>query len=176
MLLLVGLVAAACGGKSLTLTEYSEQVADLIVGMDARVDAHAEELFSGTPTLDSTRAYLAVRVDEYEGLVDAIDDIDPPEQVVDLHTTLSDVLEKLLVTETARAEFAATLTADDQLNLVWEGAEAQAVDAAEREAIVLCYAAQERIDDTRERSEFDVPWMPAEMKEIVRVTFGCPEG
>lgn len=170
------LVLGACGADSLTLSEYSSEIAELINGVDGRLDAHADELFSSPASVEATRAYLEDRVAGYNELVDGVDTLNPPEEAADLHAALGEILGRLLIAEEARAAFAATVDSIDDLDQVWEGAEAQVVREAEQEAILLCYAAQDRIDETEEREDLaDVPWIPSEMKEVVRVAFDCPE-
>jgi hypothetical protein len=60
------------------------------------------------------------------------------------------------------------------IDAIWETPEGVAARAADDQAIALCRAAEAEINSTEERSAFeDVPWIPPEMKEIVRVAFGC---
>jgi hypothetical protein len=60
------------------------------------------------------------------------------------------------------------------MKLIWDTPEGVAARAADERAIVLCDAAQETLDSTDSRSELEgVPWIPPEMKRIVRVAFGC---
>jgi hypothetical protein len=143
--------------------------------LDSRLDAQAEKYFSGPPSVDGAREYLRVRVDGYRDVVAGIDSIDPPEQVIELHETFREIMGNLLVAEEVRAEFADTVTSTIELGSVWEGREAQAIRAVQEEAIVLCYAAQAYFDETERREILtDVPWMPSELKEVVRVALDCP--
>lgn len=173
---LCALVFSACGGDSLSLSEYSSEVSTLIGRVDGRLDAHSEELGAAPPTVAATRAYLVDRVNGYHELVDGIGALDAPDQVAELHAALQEIMGTLLAAEEARADFAATVDSAEGLTQVWEGPESQAVRAAELQAIELCSAAQDQIDDTESREGLgDVVWIPAEMKEVVRVSFGCPE-
>lgn len=174
--LLVVVVLAACGRGALSLPEYSHEVDVLLATVDSRLDAHAAELATAPPDVERTRVYLADRVAGYEELRDGLAGIDPPDQIADLHSELRHLVEKLLAAEEARSAFAARIESVDDLDLVWEGPEAQLVTAAQREAIQLCYAAQEFVDATEAREDLaDLPWIPEELKEVVRVAFGCPE-
>jgi len=169
-------VLAACGGSSLTLAEYSSQTAAVLGRVDSRLDAHAEDFFSSPASLEGTLAYLEDRVGGYHELVDGINELNPPEQVADLHEALQEILEKLLETETVRLAFAGTITSVADLDQVWEGPEAQAVREAELEAIAICFAAQAQVDATADREAFaDTPWIPPEMREVVVAAFGCPK-
>ena len=51
------LLLSACGGASLSLSEYSDEVAALIIGVDGRLDAHAELTFSAAEL--TTLGYLS---------------------------------------------------------------------------------------------------------------------
>ncbi len=148
--LVVVVLVAACGGGTLSLSEYSNNVDEVLTKVDSRLDAHAAELFAGAPNVERTRAYLADRVAGYEEMTEALAGLNPPEQIADLHATLRELTDKLLATEKARAAFAETVESVDDLDQVWEGPEAQAVTAVEREAIRLCYAAQELVDETED--------------------------
>lgn len=157
------------------MSEYSVEVAALIETLDSRLDAEAEEYFSGSPSVEGARDYVRIRVDGYRELVEGIEALSPPEEIADLHATFQEIMAKLLVAEEHRALFAETVTSADELDLVWEGPEAQAIRAAEEEAMVLCYAAQSQFDATEQREGLaDVPWMPPELKEVVRVALNCP--
>ena len=160
----------------MTLSEYSNEAAALIERVDSRLDERHAQFVAAPPSVEGTQAYLAERVAGYHELVDGFDDLDPPEQVAELHAAVENIFGELLAAEQARASFAATVVSSDTLDQVWEGPEAQAVRAAELQAITLCYAAQDQIDETQERAAVgDVPWMPPDLKEVVRVSFDCPE-
>ncbi len=169
------LTLAACGGGTQTLSEYSEEVSNLILTLDFELDTKAAEYFEIAPDVEGAKEYFRARVDGYSGIVDDVADLRPPDEVVELHDTLQEILDRLLETEEVRTAFVETISDVADLDLAWEGPEAQAVLDAERQAIVLCYAAQERFDATAEREGLqNVPWMPQEMKEVVRVALNCP--
>ncbi len=166
----------ACGADTLSLSEYSDRVATVITRVDGRLDAHAERLAAAAPDVEATQAFFEDRVAGYQELVDSIDALEPPEEVVDLHAALQEILGSLLTAEEARAVFADTVSSVEELDQVWVGPQAQAVRAAELQAIELCYAAQGQIDATEDREAFgDLPWIPSQLQEVVRVSFNCPE-
>lgn len=174
--LLIAVAMVGCGGGSLSLSEYSHEVDALLTKVDSRLDEHAAELFAAPLDVALTRVYLADRVAGYEELIDGLEAMDPPDQMADLHSSLRELTERLLAAEAARAAFAETIESVDDLDLVWDGPQARAVTASESEAIQLCYAAQKFVDGTDARDEFvDLPWIPLELKEVVRVAFDCPE-
>ena len=55
--------------------------------------------------------------------------------------------------------------------------EGRASQAVLEDVYDFCRASQEEFDATsaREKAQ-DAAWLPAEMREIVRVAFGCPPG
>ena len=166
---------AACGGGTLTLSEYSADVAKLVETLDSRLDAEAEKYYSESPSVEGLRSYLAIRVDAYRNVVDEINATDPPNQVEDLHQTFAEITGNLLTAEEERAAFADTVDSVEALPLVWDGPESDAVRAAEADAIVLCRAAQAEFDATEQREAFaKVPWMPSELKEVVSIALDCP--
>jgi hypothetical protein len=169
------LVVAGCGGGPLSLSEYSSEVTALIETLDGRLDAEAEEYFSQPPSIEGLQAYLEIRVDGYRRAVDGLDAIQPSQEVEQLHATFAQIMGDLLVAEEARADFADTITSVDDLQPVWDGPASQAVTAAEDKAIVLCYAAQSTFDATQERDLLsEVPWMPADLKDVINVALNCP--
>ena len=173
---LSALLFSACGGGSLSLSEYSEEVAELLRRVDSRLDAQAEQLLASPPDVAATQALVDDIVAGAHEIVDGIDALEPPEEVAELHAALLEILVPLLSAQEAWAAFAKTVTTIEELDQVWEGPEAQAVQAAGLEAVDLCYAAQDHIDATRDREALeDVPWIPVELKEVVRVSFNCGE-
>ena len=75
------------------------------------------------------------------------------------------------------AELAARVLAMDSpvgIEEIWETTEGQAARAADADAVALCRAAQAEFDSTKERAALEgVPWIPADLKQVVRVAFGC---
>ena len=176
MFAIVGfMVLGACGGSRLTLSEYSTEVSALVGALDSRLDAEGAAYFSGPASVEGAREYLAIRVDGYRNAVEGIEAINPPEEVEDLHDTFAEILGSILAAEEARAAVGDSIDSVEELPRVWDGPESDAVRAAEEDAIVLCYAAQAHFDATEQRDAFtEVPWMPGELKEVIRVALDCP--
>jgi hypothetical protein len=56
-----------------------------------------------------------------------------------------------------------------------ETPEGQAADAVLEEVFAFCRASQAEFDATEVREALeDAAWVPSEMKEVVKVAFGCP--
>ncbi len=178
-LALIGLwlvaLLAACGESGLSLSEYADEADRLVNQVDGRLDAEAAAHFAQEPTVEGTRRYLSVRVDEYAEFLEGLENLDPPEEAQSLHEAFVEIVSGLLVAEEARADRAAAIDSVDEIDHVWTGAESGAVLALEQKAIALCNAAQSQFDATEDREPFTGNyWVPAELKDIVQVALDCP--
>ena len=65
-------------------------------------------------------------------------------------------------------------TIDDHWQWV-DTPEGRAADAVLEEVYEFCRSSQAEYDATRDRESLnDLPWVPSEMREVVKVAFGCP--
>lgn len=169
------LVAAACGG-SLTLTEYAEQVESLVVALNAEMESLDTERDSRGPSVEGEIDYWESRVAARQRFRDGISALDPPAEVADLHNTAVDVMVRLTAAEEAVAAQAQNLQDLTGIAVLWASAEVAVWKAVDEESQTICLVAQRELDRTAERAELEgVAWIPPEMKETVRVAFGCPE-
>lgn len=163
---------AACGGGS-TLGEYAEELESLVATMNAQLDQLDEEA-KGTQDLETVKSYARERVDARSDFLADLRDLDPPDDVAELHVVAVGIMERLTAAESALADRVMRMDSIDGIDSIWETPEGIAARTADDEAISLCLAAQTEFDDTADRSQLeDVPWIPAEMKEVVVVVFGC---
>jgi len=169
------LAATGCGGEP-SLTEYVEQVNAAIAQGMSRYEviiagpqggvlvAEGEDLYDFTP--QDLQAGLEQVAEIQDEIMAIVDDIEPPEQVAELHALFFRVLP---VGElAARAGTAAT----------WEELSESPEMAAYRDALVadrqVCADFQAKLDATEARGVFeDTPWIPGEFKEIVDSAIGC---
>jgi len=94
---------------------------------------------------------------------------------VDLHEIVVELFDRLNTAEEALAARVATMEAGIGAEAWWNTPEGRAAAAVDGEVTAICYVAQGAFDKTQDRSAFaDMPWIPPEMKEAVRVAFGCP--
>jgi hypothetical protein len=157
----------------MSLPEYAKEVEALVTTMNARFDGLDTE-FSDAGDLDdikeSARQWIEARTEFLSGMKQ----LDAPEAVADLHDEAVTIMGRVVESESAFSEMIQNLDSDSDRDSLWDTPEGVAARAADARAIVLCDAAQETLDSTDSRSELEgVPWIPAEMKEIVRVAFGC---
>jgi hypothetical protein len=163
-------VVTACGGGSLSLTEYSELLQSAIFDMTDEFDAIEAQWASATTVEDGKEVLdraVAIRTD----LQNSLTDVNPPEALADLHEYLVEQHGRVLAVMAAwdvRAETAGSL---DELK---ESSEALAYWELDAEMRPLCLEFQSRLDATGEREIFaEVPWVPGEMKEVVSLVLGC---
>jgi len=176
--LAVGLVLAlsGCGTGEMSLTEYVERInaienqasqrgAELVAGAVQVGDLTPQDVQAG---LEQARA---IRLD----IKEATDDIEPPEQIAELHHLIFDWHTEFITVEEAlanRAGAAADTAAD------WEALSKSREMAAYRTAIAdgkqVCNDFQAKLDATADRGVFaDMPWVPSEMTEVVEAVLGC---
>jgi hypothetical protein len=168
---LVVLVLQACASDP-SLTVYAEEAESLITAMNARLDELEAEI-EDTEDLDEIKWYARERVIARNVFLGGFDTLDPPGDLDEFHATALDILNRLVEAETALADRAEAAEPGGSIGALWDTPEGIAARAADEEAVALCLAAEARLDTT-ERAEFEgVPWIPAEMKEIVFVAFGC---
>ena len=183
---LFGTMLSGCGGGEMTMTEYVEAVDAIFTRGMARYEtivASPEGLVlivgqgehlglddRGMELTDFTPEDLHIALEKVADIQDealaAAADIDPPEQIEELHALY---FRALPIRELAAR--AATAGDWDELSASPEMAAYRAALAADNE---VCEEFQARLDATADRGAFtDVPWMPGELAEIVEYALGC---
>lgn len=169
---MAGLLLQACGSDA-SLTVYAEGAETLVTTMNARMDELDAEI-EGSDDLDQIKWYARERVLARNTFLDGLNTLNPPDDLAEFHDTALDIIGRLVDAETALAERVEAIGPGGSTGAMWETPEGIAARAADEKAIILCLAAQAELDTTDDRAELeDVPWIPAEMKETVRVAFGC---
>jgi len=174
--LCVTLLLSGCGGGEMSLTEYTERINAAEVRASEQGQELAdktEEIVDFTPqdlqaVLEQARV-IRIEVDE------AVDQIEPPEQISDIHNLIFDWHEEFITIEEALAVRAGTTphTAAGWMELS-DSPEMAAYREAIAEGKQVCVDFQSRLDATEERGVFtDTPWIPGEMKEVVERVLGC---
>jgi hypothetical protein len=169
------LVIAACGGGRLTLQEYGAQAEDLVWDVTVTIDTLDADVAAYAATATGTQTYWKERLQAREDFLAGLRNLDPPETAVDLHTVVVELFDRLNTAERALAVRVATLEPGVGAGAWWDTPEGQVARAVDQEVSTICHVAQEEFDRTEGRSVFaDLTWIPAEMKEVVRVAFNCP--
>ena len=172
-LVLASLVAASACSSGPGLAEYAEEVEALLATMNARIDQLDGEV-EREQSLEGVKNYAQERVEARSEFLAGLRDLDPPDEVADLHDAAIGIIGRLTAAEAALADRVMSMESIDGVDSIWSTPEGIVARTADDKTIELCLAAQSEFDDTADRSEFrDVPWIPSEMKEVVVVVFGC---
>jgi hypothetical protein len=168
------LVVVACGGGTLTLSEYAAQGTAVVTVMEERIAALDVEWDSGTPTVERARSYWDRRIDARVESLEGLQDLNPPDSISELHATGMGLYERLIAAEEALAARVASFETATEREEWWNTAEAQTVTAVNDEVDAFCRVFQAMYDATVERLVFsDSQWIPPEMKEVVQIDIGC---
>jgi len=172
LLPLVLVLAAGCSSGP-TTAEYAEDVEALVTTMHLHLDRLDSEL-EGTSNLEQIQSYALERVSARSDFVDGLRSLEPPADLESFHETALEIMERLTDAESAMADRVMRWESSDDIEAIWDTPEGLAARAADGQAVAMCLAAQEEFDQTAERAELeDVPWVPAEMKAVILVAFGC---
>jgi hypothetical protein len=172
----LALVAAACGGGSLSLSEYNVQGTALVTVMEQRIYALDAEWDSQTQTVDRARSYWVRRVEARVEALEGLQALKPPDEIAELHETGLGLFSRLTAAEEALANRVASFETVTERDQWWDTTAGRAVRAADEEIDAFCHVFQAAYDATIERIVLsDVPWIPSEMKEIVQIDIGCRE-
>ena len=168
-------MVAACGGGNLTLPEYAAEAERLVAAMEAGFESIDADWESGAATVDRARSYWDRRMEIRVEFLEGVRALDPPDDVADLHDTAIDIFTRMTDADRARA---ARVDTFETMTSHWDWVdtpEGRASDAVLQEVFAFCSTSQSEFDETRARESFeDVPWIPSEMQEVVKVAFGCP--
>ena len=173
----LGILVAACGGGDrLTLVEYAGQVEGVVASMEADFVALDREWESQPPSLEGARSYFDRRLEIREDFLDAIEGLDPPSEVGNMHETSVDLFSRITDADVALAERV------DQYETVTEHRqwrdtpEAQASLRVLEEVYAFCRESQAAFDATQDPQLVQgSAWVRPEVREVVAVAFGCPE-
>lgn len=171
----VVLALAACGSEPLTVTEYAEAV-EVYVGEMGASFAEIDSSWESEPaSLERALVYWESRLEIRDDFLAKINTLHPPDEIAGSHAAALDVFERITAADQALAARVAeyeTITDHEQWLDTPEGVASLAVL---EDVYAFCRLSQEEFDATNERQGLsDAPWLPTEMKETVKVAFGCP--
>lgn len=169
------MILTACGGGSLSVSEYAAEAERLVAVMEADFESLDNGWESQAPSVEGARRYWAGRLKVRADFLEGVRDLDPPDAVAEQHVAALDVFGRITAADEALADRVATLeTITDHWQWV-DTPEGQRAEAVLEEVFAFCRASQAEFDATEEREALvDVPWLPSEMTEVVSVAFGCP--
>ena len=167
----------ACSGGSLAPAEYAEQAESLVAEMQAQFAAIDSAWESEVPTVEGAQNYWEQRLEIRAEFLDGVQSLKPSEGIAGQHAAALDVFERITAADEALADRVATF---DSVTEHWQWVdtpEGQAAEAVLEDVFEFCRASQEEYDATAGREDLEeVPWVPPEMKEAIKVAFGCPPG
>ena len=167
----------ACGSDEMSLTEYVEQVNEAAAQAGERATELTEQgVLAGDITPQQVedglmQALATIRIP----LQEAVDAMQPPEQVAAMHSLLWGWHADFITVETALAErFGATPDTEAGWTELSDSQEMVAYRAAIEDGKQVCIDFQAQLDETEERGAFeDVAWLPGELSEVVNAALGC---
>ena len=172
MLVVAALLVPACATE-VSLSDYAAQVEAHVATMNSRIDELDAELEGTQDDLALTQWYATERVAARRAFLDGFAALDPPEAAVDLHNAALDVMGRLTEAEALLAERVLAMESLADVDDIWETPEGIAARAADQDAIALCEAAEQQLDTGERLDSGDSVWVPAELKEVIQVAFGC---
>ncbi len=171
----LAVVLAGCGGGSLTVSEYAAQVEELVAVMEAHFESLDAEWESQVPSLEGALSYWDRRLAIRAEFLEDVRALAAPDEIADLHAAALDVFSRITAADEALAARVAQFDTVTEHRQWLDTPEGQASLAVLEEVYAFCRTSQGEFDATDERESLtDVPWIPAEMKAVVKVAFGCP--
>jgi len=163
-------VSTACGGGALSLTEYTERVQSLGYTMLADFD-ELETQWASATTVEEGQIVLNRAVTIRTDLQNGLTDLNPPEVFAEGHADLVELLGRVLA---ATQIWAASSEMASSLDELQSSSEALAYWELDADMVLLCTEFESKLDAMAEREVFaDVPWIPGDMKEVVKFAGGC---
>lgn len=168
----LAVVLAACAGSSLSMSEYGDRLDEIRATYTPQAEAvWAEYLQLPEPTLEDLKTLFdrdaALRIE----IEELFRDLDPPDEIADLHDLLVDWVTSLRQADEALATRVGTLGSWDEFLL---SAEYRAFETTLTGGAGVCNEFQAKLDATAERGVFaDTPWIAGDLKEVVDAVIGC---
>lgn len=170
----LSLILVACGGATLSLTEYVDGLNTLVSETTDELEV-ADARFRQIPepnredAIALLNSHVVLRTDIQNGL----ETLDAPAQIADLHVLLIEGHAAVLAATELLPGRVETAASPEEFE---QSAELEAYETANAETMVICRDIQAQLDATADRGVFqDVPWIPDEMKEVVIAVLGCDE-
>ncbi len=168
----LAIVVAACGGGSMSETEYVENLNALVVsaGSDLGASLVAYEQIAD-PTLEEFVAFVEQQlVVEYE-VRDWFEELDPPASIDDVNQVMVDTLVRILAAAEGLVDVADTVSSLEEMEQTPEYAEYQAVNA---DADSMCLDVQAKINDLSSGPVIDSPWV-TDLRLTVEAFLDCDD-
>ncbi len=139
----------------------------------ARIDTAWE---AEPATLQGALDYWDQRLRIRNEFLDGITDLEPPPEIAGTHAASLEIFGRITAADEALASRVAEYDQVTEHRQWLDTPEGAASLAILDEVFAFCRLSQEEFDATTDREGLhDAPWVPPEMKETVKVAFGCPE-
>lgn len=168
----LAILVAACGGGSISETEYVENLNALVIDAGSDLEASlAVFQQKADPTLADFVAFVEEQlVVEYE-VRDWFEALDPPDSVDDVNQIMVDTLVRILATAEGVVAVADTVDSMEDMERTPEFAAYHTVNA---DADSMCLEVQAKINDLSTGPVIDSPWI-ADLRSTVRAFLYCDE-
>lgn len=172
---LLAALLVSCGGGRMTVSEYAAEAERLVATMQADFAAIDASWESQAPSVEAARDYWDRRLDIRADFLDGVRDLNPPDEIAGQHATALDLFTRITEADEDLAAYASSMESVTEHRQWLDSPEGAAMEAVLEEVYAFCRASQEEYDATAERESFEeTPWLPPEMKDVVKVAFGCP--
>jgi len=166
---------AACGGGTMTASEYAKSVEQSVEAMEAEFAAADANWEAEQPSLEGALEYWDERLDIREDFLETVEALQPPPEIAGMHAEALAVFHRITDADIALADRVSQFTDVSEHRQWLDTPEGHASLAVLEDVYAFCRSSQEELDATAERETLeDVPWLPSEMSEVVKVAFGCP--
>jgi hypothetical protein len=165
---------AGCGTGESSMSDYADQVEQLVTTMNTKIDTSEAQSEAQGFTLEATRQFWETKVEARSEFIAGLGEIDPPDDAEEMHTAALSIVGRLKAADEAVTDLLRSMTTEQEMGLLTQSPEYLATEAVDEEAVALCQAVQAEFDSTYDREVFgDSPWVPSELREVVSVAFGC---
>lgn len=166
------LVLAACGGSGLTMSEYGDRLNGIVDTYAPQAEAAWIEFGKlAEPTMEELETLFDRDVTTRIEVEAGFRDLDPPDEIAELHDLLLSWLADL--TDADRA-LLARVRAVNSLDEFLASTEYQRFEETLLAGAQTCNEFQSQLDATAARGIFaDTPWVPGDLEDVADAVIGC---
>lgn len=168
----LAIVVAACGGGSMSETEYVENLNALVVNAGSRFEV-AGAAFGQIedPTMEEYVAFVEQQLAIEYDVRDIFDSLDPPDSIDDVNQIMVDTLGRIIAVAEELVAASDTVNSLEELESTPEFVEYHTVNA---DADSMCLDVQTKINDLSTTEAINNPWI-ADLRMTVQAFLDCEE-
>jgi len=168
----LAIVVAACGGGSMSETEYVENLNSLVVNAGSRFEV-AGVAFGQIedPTMEEYVAFVEQQLAIEYDVRDIFDSLDPPDSIDDVNQIMVDTLGRIIAVAEELVAASDTVNSLEELESTPEFVEYHTVNA---DADSMCLDVQTKINDLSTTEAINNPWI-ADLRMTVQAFLDCEE-